>query len=46
MPPCGVLMGLLDLFENSKCLHNYLCGTAVIVELEPTMVDQPGLLVG
>ena len=30
MPPYGLMMGVLDLFENEKCLHNYLCGTRVV----------------
>ena len=30
----GGLLGLLNTFGDSKCLHNYLCGTVVISESE------------
>jgi len=30
----GACLGLLNVFDDSKCLHNYLCGTVVIFEAE------------
>ena len=42
MPPYGILFGMGDVFESSKCLHNYICGTTVVDDSDDAAYKEEG----